>query len=261
MTESLRVEIDRGIARVTLARPEVRNAFDEELIARLAATFGALDGDASVRVVVLAADGTAFCAGADLNWMKRMAGFTREENEADGARLAAMLDAIWRCSKPVVARVQGDAYGGGVGLVAAADIAIASTDCRFALTETRVGLIPATIAPYVIASIGANAARRYFLTAERFDAHEAVRIGLVHATCATEALDAEVDRIVEALLSGSPHAVGEAKRLVRDVAGQPITPALRADTAGRIAAIRASDEGREGVTAFLEKRKPSWLTR
>jgi methylglutaconyl-CoA hydratase len=209
--------------------------------------------------VVLAARGTAFCAGADLNWMKKMADYSHAENLADAAGLAAMLRAIHDCAKPVVARVQGDCYAGGMGLAAACDIVVAVDGAFFCLSEVRLGLIPATISPYVIRAIGTQAARRYFLTAERFTAAEAQRMGLVHDVVAADRLDETVAGLLKALLAASPHAVTQAKRLVRDVAGQPLTDTLVADTVTRIADIRASDQGREGVRAFLEKRKPSWL--
>ncbi|GIZ51807.1 enoyl-CoA hydratase [Noviherbaspirillum aridicola] len=247
------------MATVTLNRPDMRNAFNETAIGEITGAFRALDHAQEVRAVVLAANGPAFCAGADLNWMKKMAGYTRDENLADAAQLAEMLRTIHTCSKPVVARVQGDCYAGGMGLVAACDIAIAAETVNFCLSEVKLGLIPATISPYVIRAMGENAARRYFLTAERFSAQEALRIGFIHQTAAAGALDAAVADIVRALSANSPHAMREAKRLVRDMAGAPLTADLIADTAERIADIRSSDEGKEGVAAFLEKRKPGWL--
>ncbi|MBC7859588.1 MAG: enoyl-CoA hydratase/isomerase family protein [Burkholderiaceae bacterium] len=257
--QTLQVELNGAVASVWLDRPEVRNAFNDTTIAEITHAFHALGGDERVGVIVLGARGAAFCAGADLNWMKKMAGYSDGENRADAAQLAAMLSAIYTCPKPVVARVQGDCYAGGMGLVAACDIAVAAEPAQFCLSEVKLGLIPATISPYVIKAMGENAARRYFLTAERFSAIDALRIGFVHATCVDEDLDGAVGAIVKSLLANSPNAVREAKRLVRDVAGQPITPALIHDTVGRIAVIRASSEGREGVRSFLEKRKPSWL--
>jgi methylglutaconyl-CoA hydratase len=255
------VEVTRNayLATVTLNRPEMRNAFNETAIAEVTQAFRALGSDAGVRVIVLAARGPAFCAGADLNWMKKIAAYTHDENHADAAQLAAMLHTIYVCPKPVVAKIQGDCYAGGMGLVAACDIAVAAEQANFCLSEVKLGLIPATISPYVIKAMGENAARRYFLTAERFSALEARRIGFVQEVVATDALDVTVETIVNALASASPNAVKEAKRLVRDVAGRPLSDALIADTAERIALIRASDEGREGVRSFLEKRKPSWL--
>lgn len=257
--QTLDISIVDKVATVTLNRPEVRNAFNETTISELAITFDLLGRDDMVRVIVLAANGAAFCAGADLNWMKKMAAYSHAENTADAASLASMLRTIYLCPKPVVAKVQGDCYAGGMGLVAACDVAVAAEEVNFCLSEVKLGLIPATIAPYVIKAMGENAARRYFLTAERFGAHEAHRIGLVHEVAAAGALEAQVGLIVKALLANSPHAVGQAKVLVRDVAGQPVDDALLADTAARIALIRASSEGREGVASFLEKRKPSWL--
>jgi methylglutaconyl-CoA hydratase len=247
------------VATVTLNRPDVRNAFNEAMIAELALAFDELGNNDLVRAVVLAANGTAFCAGADLNWMKKMAAFSQAENQADAARLADMLRTIYLCPKPVVARVQGDCYAGGMGLVAACDIVVAADGVNFCLSEVRLGLVPATVSPYVIRAMGEQAARRYFLTAERFDAREAHRIGLAHEVVSPEALDTSVAAMVSALVSNSPHAVREAKKLVRAVAGQEISDFLLEDTANRIAEIRASDEGREGVASFLEKRKPSWL--
>ena len=257
--QTLQVELDAGVASVWLNRPDVRNAFNETTIAEITHTFNALGADDQVKVIVLGARGVAFCAGADLNWMKKMAASTHEENRPDAAQLAAMLLAINTCPKPVVARIQGDCYAGGIGLVAACDIAVAADGVQFCLSEVKLGLIPATIAPYVIKAMGENAARRYFLTAERFPAAEAQRIGFLHAVSAADELDGAVESIVNALLANSPNAVREAKRLVRDVAGQPLTPELIDDTVGRIATIRASAEGGEGVRSFLEKRKPSWL--
>lgn len=256
------IELQQGnhVATVRLNRPDVRNAFNETAIAEIMQVFRALGADDNIRAIVLAARGPAFCAGADLNWMKKMAGYTHDENLADAAQLAGMLRTIYLCPKPVVAKVQGDCYAGGMGLVAACDIAVAAETVNFCLSEVKLGLIPATISPYVIKAIGEPAARRYFLTAERFSASEAHRIGLVHEVAKADALDATVEQIVDALLSASPNAVKEAKRLVRDIAGMPLTDSLVADTAERIAAIRASVEGREGVQSFLEKRKQSWLS-
>ena len=257
--ETLLVTIADKVATVTLNRPDLRNAFNETAIADLAMAFDELGQDRDVRAIVLAANGPAFCAGADLNWMKKMAGYSQLENEADAMRLADMLRTIYFSPKPVVARVQGDCYAGGMGLVAACDIVVACDGANFCLSEVKLGLIPATISPYVIKAMGEQAARRYFITAERFDAREAHRLGFAHEVVPAEALDASVAGIVKALVNNSPNAVRDAKKLVQDVAGVPVDDALLADTAGRIANTRASDEGREGVAAFLEKRKPSWL--
>ena len=248
------------IATVTLNRPDTRNAFNEETIAELTHAFRELGEDEDLRAIVLAANGPAFCAGADLNWMKKMAGYTHAENQADALQLAEMLRTIYLCPKPVVAKVQGDCYAGGMGLVAACDIVVAVDEANFCLSEVKLGLIPATISPYVIKAMGENASRRYFLTAERFSSSEALRIGFAHEVVAADALDAKVAEIVKALVNNSPHAVRQAKALVRDVVGQTVDDALLADTAERIAHIRASEQGREGVASFLEKRKPNWLT-
>jgi methylglutaconyl-CoA hydratase len=258
--QTLKFSIEGAVATIELNRPEVRNAFNETAIAEITSAFRAADQDAAVRAVVLAAAGSAFCAGADLNWMKKMADYSREENLADAATLAEMLRTIHACRKPVVARVQGDCYAGGMGLVAAADIAIAAEGVNFCLSEVKLGLIPATISPYVIRAMGESAARRYFLTAERFAASEALRIGFVHAVCTSEELSATVQGIVTSLLAASPNAVAEAKRLVHYVAGAPLSQTLIDDTVTRIADIRASRDGREGVQSFLQKRKPDWLT-
>ncbi|KQW89909.1 enoyl-CoA hydratase [Massilia sp. Root418] len=257
--ETLEVTIAGTLATVTLNRPDVRNAFNEKTINELALAFDALGRNELVRAIVLAANGAAFCAGGDLNWMKAMAGYTHAENNADAMQLAQMLRTIYLCPKPVVAKVHGDCYAGGMGLVAACDVVVAADVANFCLSEVKLGLIPATISPYVIKAMGEQAARRYFLTAERFGAAEAYRIGFAHEVVPADGLDAKVAEIVKALLGNSPNAVKEAKALVRDVAGQPVTDALLADTALRIAHIRASEEGREGVGSFLEKRKPAWL--
>ncbi|CAN7604040.1 enoyl-CoA hydratase/isomerase family protein [Trinickia sp. LjRoot230] len=256
--DMLSVAFSARVATVTLNRPEVRNAFNEAMIAELSDAFAQLDARDDVRAIILAANGPAFCAGADLNWMKKMAGFSDAENRADARRLADMLSAVYRSSKPVIARVSGDAYAGGVGLVAASDIAIAADTARFCLSEARLGLIAATIAPYVVRALGERASRRYFTTAEPFDCMTACRLGLVHEAVPADQLDAAVQRIAETLCANGPQAVRESKRLVQDVAGCALDETLIADTAVRIARIRASDEGREGVAAFLDKRAPSW---
>ncbi|MFC0135891.1 enoyl-CoA hydratase [Massilia eurypsychrophila] len=257
--QAIDITMHERVATVTLDRPDVRNAFNEATIAELALAFDELGRDEDVRAIVLAANGSAFCAGGDLNWMKQMAGYSDAENRADAAKLADMLRTIYLCPKPVVARIQGDCYAGGMGLVAACDIAVAVDEANFCLSEVKLGLIPATISPYVIKAMGENAARRYFLTAERFSAREAHRIGFVHEVVPAADLDATVAAIIKALVGNSPNAVKEAKVLVRDMVGRPVDHALLADSAERIAAIRASSEGREGVASFLEKRKPSWL--
>jgi methylglutaconyl-CoA hydratase len=258
--ETLEVSIAGKLATVTLNRPDVRNAFNEKTISEITLAFDELGRNDMVHAVVLAANGAAFCAGADLNWMKKMAGYTHAENNADALQLAEMLRTIYLCPKPVVAKVQGDCYAGGMGLVAACDIVVAADAVNFCLSEVKLGLIPATISPYVIKAMGEQAARRYFLTAERFGAAEAYRTGFAHEVVPAADIDAKVAEIVKALLANSPNAVKEAKALVRDVAGQPVSDALLADTALRIAHIRASEQGREGVASFLEKRKPNWLS-
>lgn len=257
--QTLLLSIENRVATVTLNCPDVRNAFNETTVAEIGDVFRTLGRNQEVRTIVLAANGPAFCAGADLNWMKKMAGYTYEENRSDAAQLAIMLQTIYTCPKPTVAKVQGDCYAGGMGLVAACDIAVSCETANFCLSEVKLGLIPATISPYVIKAMGENAARRYFLTAERFSAQEAHRIGFVHAVVPAEGLDAACAGIVTALVSNSPNAVKEAKRLVQDVAGRALSEELIADTAQRIADIRSSDEGKEGVRSFLEKRKPNWL--
>ena len=257
--KNLELRFDAGVATVTLNRPDVRNAFNDEVIAELTAVFSELGHRAEVRAVVLAANGPAFCAGADLNWMKRMAGYSREENLADASALARMLEVIYACPKPTIAKVQGDVYAGGMGLVAACDMAVCVDSANFCLSEVKIGLVPATISPYVIRAMGTRAAHRYFLTAERFGAAEAHRIGFVHEVVPAGELDAKVAAMAQALAAAGPAAVKACKQLVHDVAGHEITPALVQRTVEGIADIRASDEGKEGVRAFLEKRKPNWL--
>jgi methylglutaconyl-CoA hydratase len=248
-----------AIRTITLSRPDVRNAFNDEVITELKNAFTDAGLAADVRCVVLAAEGPAFCAGADLNWMRRMADYTRDENLADAGQLAAMLRAIYECPKPTIARVQGDVFAGGVGLVAACDMAVSVDTATYCLSEVKLGLIPATISPYVIRAMGARASHRYFLTAERFSAAEAHRIGLVSEVVAADALDAKVAELTSALASASPNAVRACKRLVQDVADREIDDALVAHTVAGIADIRSSAEGKEGVQSFLQKRKPSWL--
>jgi methylglutaconyl-CoA hydratase len=246
------------VATIWMNRPEVHNAFDETLIADLTAACRALDADDSVRVVVLAGRGKSFSAGADLAWMKRAAGYTVEENLADAGALAAMLRTLADMKKPTVARVQGAALGGGTGLTAACDIAIASSAAVFATSEVKFGIIPSAISPYVLRAIGPRQALRYFQSAERFDAARARELGLVHEVVAPDALDAKVAEVVASLLQCGPKAQGAAKDLIRAVAHQPIGDAVVADTVQRIAHLRATQEAREGVAAFLEKRAPDW---
>jgi methylglutaconyl-CoA hydratase len=246
------------VAEVFLNRPEVRNAFNDGVIAELTLAFTSLGADPELRAIVLGGHGKAFCAGADLAWMRAMADFDWAQNHADAAGLAQMLWTIWSCPLPVVGRVHGDCYAGGVGLAAVCDVLVASTAANFCLSEARLGLLPATIAPYVVKAMGEQAARRYFLTAERFSATQAQAMGLVHEVTAADQLDAQVAAIVAAVVANGPAAVKACKRLVKDVASCEITAALRDDTARRIADIRASAEGREGVQAFLNKREPAW---
>jgi methylglutaconyl-CoA hydratase len=255
----LELKFEAGVATATLNRPDVRNAFNDEVIAELAEVFSELALRADVRCIVLAGNGPAFCAGADLNWMKSMAAYSYDQNLADARTLAEMLHAIYECPKPTIARVQGDVYAGGTGLVAACDIAVSVDTANYCLSETRLGLIPATISPYVIRAMGARAAHRYFLTAERFSAIEAHRIGLVHEVVNANNLDAKVGEIALALVSAGPAAVKASKALVQDVAERKIDDELIARTVKGIADIRVSEEGREGIQSFLQKRKPGWL--
>jgi methylglutaconyl-CoA hydratase len=259
MDAPILIERQGAIGIVTLNRAERHNAFDEVLIAELITAFKQLDTDKSVRVVVLSAVGKSFSAGADLNWMKRMAEYSIEENFADSRKLAELMRVLDGMGKPTIARVQGPAYGGGVGLIACCDIAVGVSTASFALSEVKLGLIPAVISPYVISAMGKRNARRYFTTAERFDAAEAYRIGLLHELVQSEdAMDERINEIVEALLANGPNAIALTKALIAAVGDRPITYALVEDTAERISVIRASDEGKEGVNAFLQKRKPSW---
>jgi len=259
MSDTLQIEREGHVARVWLNRPDVRNAFNEHVIAELGAAFTTLGADASLRAIVLGGRGKAFCAGADLSWMREMAGYDWERNRADARALADMLWAVYRCPVPVVGRVHGDCYAGGVGLAAVCDVLVAAEGINFCLSEARLGLLPGTISPYVIRAMGEQASRRYFVTAERFSAAQAAAMGFVHEVCAPEALDAKVDEIVATLVANGPMALRACKTLVQDMAGRPIDAALRDETARRIADIRASDEGREGVQSFLNKRKPAWL--
>lgn len=256
----LEVTRQDGVARVTLNRPELRNAFDDALIGKLSQAFAELAVDRSVRMIVLAGNGPAFCAGADLNWMKRMAGYSYEENLADAKGLADMLAALDRLPKPTIARVHGPVFAGGTGLVAACDIAVGTPEAKFCLSEAKLGLSPATISPYVIRAMGERLARRYFLTAEVFDAQEAHRIGMLSLLVPAGELDAAVAELVKHLLAGGPESHAKIKALIRDVAGRRPDDAVAAETAKRIAEIRGSAEGREGIAAFLEKRKASWCS-
>lgn len=261
MTEKTMIsELDSqtGIATLTLNRPKLHNAFDDTLIANLTAELHRLSTDPAVRVLVLAANGQSFSAGADMHWMQRMAQYSEAENLDDARKLAELMRVLHDFPKPTVAKVHGAAFGGGVGLVACCDIAIASDKAAFCLSEVKLGLIPAVISPYVVRAIGERQARRYFLSAERFDAREARRIGLVHETVPADELDERVARVVDGLRENGPHALAAAKDLITRVASGPLDAALMEDTARRIAALRVSDEGQEGLDAFLNKRKPDW---
>jgi methylglutaconyl-CoA hydratase len=258
--QRLQIEIDaRGCATLRLNNPDQHNVFDDRLIDTLTATFQRFAADPRVRLVTLCAAGKSFCAGADLNWMQRMAGNTREENLQDALALTGMLKVLNELPQPTIALVQGAAFGGGVGLTSACDIAIASERASFCLSEVKLGLIPAAISPYVIAAIGARAARRYFLTAERFPAAEALRIGLLHQVVAPETLEATGAALGALLLQNGPQALVGAKQLVREIAGRPLDDRLTVETAERIASVRAGAEAREGLDAFLHKRKPNWI--
>lgn len=252
-------EIDRrGVAMVTLNNPDKHNAFDDNIIGQLTAVFEQIRNDKHARVMILGATGKNFCAGGDLGWMKRMASYSYEENLVDAKALAGMLKTLNFLPIPTIARIQGAAFGGAVGLVSCCDMAVAATGASFCLSEVKIGLTPATISPYVVAAIGQRAARRYFTTAERFSAQTAAGLGLVSAVVDENQLDTEINKLVEALLGNSPKAIVAAKQLVLDVAGREINDQLIALTSERIAAIRVSSEGQEGLTAFLEKRKPAW---
>jgi methylglutaconyl-CoA hydratase len=259
MNENVISEVDeRGVATVTLNRPEVHNAFDDVLINSLTETFTRLGTDDSIRAVILASTGKSFCAGADLNWMKRMAGYSYEQNLNDANALANMLHTLNTLPKPTIARVQGAAFGGAVGLVACCDIAIGSKMSKFCLSEVKLGLIPATISPYVIQAIGERNARRYFTTAEVFSSRRARRIGLLSESVTEEELDSTINSLLEHILKNGPNAVSAAKQLIADVANRVPDEALRNMTSERIANTRVSSEGQEGLGAFLQKRRPNW---
>lgn len=253
------IDIDaRGVARLSLNRPAIRNAFDDRLIADLTAALRRLESDPAVRLVVLTGSGEAFSAGGDLGWMRRMAGYSDAENFADAMALAELLRRLNELSKPTVARVNGAAFAGGLGLICCCDVAVAATEAIFSVSEVRLGLVPATISPYVVAAIGARAARRYFLTGERFSAAEARRIGLVHELAPPAGLDAAVEAVVAAMLDGGANAQARSKRLIAEVQDRPVTESVMALTARAIAEARASGEAREGLAAFFDKRKPGW---
>lgn len=249
----------RGVATVTLNNADKHNAFDDQLIAQISATFDALEADLGVRIVILQATGRSFSAGADLAWMRRMADYSYDENHRDATLMAAMFRRINTLSKPTIARVHGAAFGGGVGLAAVCDLVFATPAASFCLSEVKLGLIPAVISPFVVAAIGPRAARRFCMTAERFSAATALELGLVSELCEEAELDNRIQAIIEKLLINGPAAMAASKQLVADVAGAPINDELVAETSRRIAEIRGSDEGREGLNAFLEKRSASWI--
>ena len=257
--KQLQLTREGAVATVRLNRPEVRNAFHADTITELTEVFAALSQDDSLRAVVLASTGTAFCAGADLNWMRQTADYSWVDNHRDASRLANMLWTLTCCPVPVIAEVQGDCYGGGVGLVSCCDVVVAADTAQFCLSEARLGLIPATISPYVIHAIGERAARRYFVTAERFSAERAQQLGLVHEVVTADALATTVQGVVDQVLRNGPLAVRACKQLVRDIGQTPITHELRDVTARRIADIRASDEGKAGIGAFLSRNTPPWV--
>lgn len=266
MSEALNISIDtkelgsegRGVGRITLTRGEIHNAFDDQLIEDLTNAFRRMEANPSVEVVVLQAEGKSFSAGADLNWMRRMADYTWEENYKDSQGLAELMHTIYTLKKPTVAVVQGAAFGGGVGLVACCDIVVASERASFCLSEVKLGLIPAVISPYVVKAIGERQAQRYFLTAERFKAPQAKEYGLVHEVVAEDELTNKADEMIAGLLANGPQAVRAAKDLIKAVAGKAIEQDVLDETAKRIADIRASEQGKEGLNAFLEKRPADW---
>ncbi len=249
---------ENGVATITLNRPDLHNAFNEIVIGELTRFFEKAGEDKSVRVVVLRGNGKSFSAGGDLNWMRRMADYTYQQNVNDAMRLGTLLKTMNTLPKPTIALVQGNAFGGGVGLTACCDIAIAEEGAQFCLSEVRIGLIPSIIAPYVMAAIGSRQARRYFMTAERFDAHTAERIGLVHEVCPKGALDQALDMIVNAILDGAPQAQARGKKLILGITGHAIDDKMIQHTVEQIAEARASDEGKEGLSAFLTKSEPGW---
>ena len=261
MYETLEIQRKAGVATIWMNRPDVHNAFNEQLIAELTAACQALDADDAVRVVVLAGRGKSFSAGADLNWMRRAADASVEANLADARKLAGMLRSLAEMNKPTIARVHGAALGGGMGLASACDICVAGEGAVFATSEVRFGIIPSAISPYVIRAIGARQASRYFQTAERIGSTRAAALGLAHEAVATEELDAKVSEVVEALLQGGPKSQAAAKDLIRAVANRPVSDAVVEDTARRIASLRVTPEAKEGLAAFLDKRPAAWIAR
>jgi len=257
-SEALHVEICEPIATLRLNRPAVRNALNEVLITDLGTAIRAVSEQPHVRIIVLTAQGDTFCAGADLDWMARIGELDQAQNLADARALADMLHQFDQCPKPIIARVQGDAYGGGIGLISVCDIALADEKAQFALSEVKLGLVPATIAPYVLRTIGARQMRRYALSGEKFSAIEAQRLGLIHEVCSTENFEPRFEALINTLLQASPHAIASTKQLIGQLDNHALNANLRELTAVAIAQARNSEDGREGVAAFLEKRKPRW---
>ena len=258
MTDLVRIERDQDVARVTLNRPELNNALNRALIEELRAAFESIAADRSIATMVLAGEGKSLCAGADISAMREAGTYSREENIADALPLVRMLSALDRMPQTTIGRVQGPIYGGGVGVVSACDIAIGTSNATFCLSEVRLGIVPGMISPYVLRAIGERTARRYFQTAEVFDANEAMRIGLLHEVVEPDALDERIGKLLKQLKSAAPGARAIAKKLAGDIAGRPIDQTLMTETAQLIADVRAKPEAREGLSAFLEKRKPSW---
>ena len=256
--QNLELEIQGQVATVWLNRPEVRNALDEVLLSEITQAITHLEQDDGVRVIILAGRGSVFCAGADLNWMKRMAAYSAEQNKNDAMGLATMLKTLKEVSKPTIARVHGAAFAGGMGLAAACDVVVAEPAAEFCLSEVRIGLIPSTISPYVIQALGIQAAKRYMLTAERLSAKEAHRLGFVQELCEEGMIDTSIAQIAKALIDGGPMALAQTKALMKSVVNRPLDDELISQTAGLIAHVRASPEGREGIASFLEKRLPAW---
>ncbi|MGD2140675.1 MAG: enoyl-CoA hydratase/isomerase family protein [Burkholderiales bacterium] len=257
--QTLEIELHRDVGVIWMNRPDVRNAFNETMIAELSAAFESLDADDAIKAVVLAGRGPSFCAGADLNWMKKMAGYSADENYQDALALANMLHRLHSMNKPTIARVHGHAFAGGMGLVSACDMAVASFEAEFCLSEVKIGLIPATIGPYVVAAMGVRASRRYMLTGERLTAAEAYRVGLVHEIAPGEKIDEKIDELLIHLVVGGTAAHAQTKTLIDLIASSPLGQTLMDETARRISQVRASDEGKEGIRSFLEKRKPNWV--
>ena len=256
---SVTLDIHQAVARITLDNPDKRNAFDDNIIASLTQAFDEAGANPAVRVVVLQAAGKHFSAGADLNWMRAMGQLDAQQNEEDALRLAHLMHTIDQCAKPVIARVQGAAFGGALGLICAADIAIAADNARFCLSEVKLGIIPAVISPYVVRAMGARQANRYFMSGEVIPAAKAEQLGIAHEVVPESALDDTLDALIATLLTGGPKAQVEARSLIARVADGPIDQAMLNDTAQRIARLRTSDEGQEGLSAFLEKRQPNWM--